>query len=316
MPFLRWLESNWQAVFSGGSSSGGSAREHAIASRAGLSRHCGADDSKPATRASNLGQHSSCFQAAAVFRTDCCTAKPSRSARVRVDSHPLGRCSADAGRVAHHWRRRTSDASERRAGLRTPRCSLHDRAGKECRRQAHFILVRGIVGLLARDIDPSSGESRTDAVTMSLGQPRVLRLISLLLRSFCGLQRVTSRRNSRCSRPRSFRINRWRRNARRAVVKRIPKSRGVSRLLPTRHHDGVARLAGSGATVSALHIPSHPARNVQSRCTSRRFLVGFSLLLTAIVVGGQSQDSGDPPAEPVSLGVATRCTFRTCCSTR
>jgi 3-dehydroquinate synthase len=162
--FFAWLEANWQDVFAGGSSSGGFAREHAIAvacrGKAGIVAR---DERETGDRALlNLGHtFGHAFEAAAGFSGKLLHGEAVALGIVCAFefSTRLGLLPTnDAGRVAHHLAAvglptRLSDVP----ALRTTTDALMELIAQDKKVQRgklNFILLRGIgQAFVARDID-------------------------------------------------------------------------------------------------------------------------------------------------------------------
>jgi len=164
--FFGWLEANWQAVFSGGHSSGSFAREHAIAVACrGKAAIVARDERETGDRMLlNLGHtFGHAFEAAAGFSDRLLhgEAVALGIACAFEFSTRLGLLPTnDAGRVAQHLATvglptRVTDVP----ALRTDADALMSLVGQDKkvkRGKLNFILVRGIgQAFVARDIDPA-----------------------------------------------------------------------------------------------------------------------------------------------------------------
>jgi 3-dehydroquinate synthase len=164
--FFAWLEANWQDVFTGGNSSGSSAREHAIAvacrGKAGIVAR---DERETGERALlNLGHtFGHAFEAAAGFSEKLLHGEAVALGIVCAFefSTRLGLLPTnDAGRVAHHLAAaglptRPSDVPALRTSA-DALMALIAQDKKVQRGKLNFILVRGIgQAFVARDIDPA-----------------------------------------------------------------------------------------------------------------------------------------------------------------
>ena len=164
--FFTWLEANWQDVFTGGSSSGSFAREHAIAIACrGKASIVARDERETGERALlNLGHtFGHAFEAAAGFSDKLLHGEAVALGIVCAFefSSRLGLLPTnDAGRVAHHLAAvglptRLSDVPALRTDADTL-MSLIGQDKKVQRGKLNFILVRGIGhAFVARDIDPA-----------------------------------------------------------------------------------------------------------------------------------------------------------------
>ena len=164
--FFAWLETNWQDVFAGGSSSGNFAREHAVAvacrGKAGIVAR---DERETGERALlNLGHtFGHAFEAAAGFSDRLLHGEAVALGIICAFefSTRLGLLPTnEAGRVAHHLAAvglptRPSDVP----ALRTTADALMKLIAQDKKVQRgklNFILVRGIgQAFVARDIDPA-----------------------------------------------------------------------------------------------------------------------------------------------------------------
>jgi len=164
--FFAWLEANWQDVFAAGNSSGGFAREHAIAVACrGKASIVARDERETGERALlNLGHtFGHAFEAAAGFSDKLLHGEAVALGIVCAFefSTRLGLLPTnDAGRVAHHLAAvglptRLSDVP----ALRTTADALMKLIAQDKKVQRgklNFILVRGIgQAFVARDIDPA-----------------------------------------------------------------------------------------------------------------------------------------------------------------
>jgi 3-dehydroquinate synthase len=164
--FFAWLEANWQDVFAGGSSSGGFAREHAIAVACrGKAAIVARDERETGDRALlNLGHtFGHAFEAAAGFSEKLLHGEAISLGIVCAFefSTRLGLLPAnDAGRVVHHLAAvglptRLSDVPALRTSADTL-MNLIAQDKKVQRGKLNFILMRGIgQAFVARDIDPA-----------------------------------------------------------------------------------------------------------------------------------------------------------------
>ena len=239
----------------------------------------------------------------------------------------------DAGRVAHHLAAVGLPTHLRDVpAVRTTRGCADgaDRAGQEGEaRQAHFHprarhrpgLRRAAMSIPRR----CARSSRRRCPDEPRPQPMTSSSSICCLRSSCSPPtRSTSRRSSRWSRAAGFRINALAEENRfgaRLVRRILENHRGVPRLLPARHHDGVARprLGRRADRRGIADAGSHSARNVRGGAA---FHVVPGRLPGLLVAAHRhrragAEDAGDPRAGAgLALGRLPAARFLSCCSIR